>query len=206
MKRPAAVRMWSEGGGFNLIELVIVLAVILIAAVVATPNVLRWSAGLRVRLAASELVGELMLARGWAIRHSANVGVKFRIASDGRVTYTLYRDGDGDGVRTRDIESGVDPQAAPPRQLRHLGRHVRFGFPPGPAPRDPGDPSRRLENLDDPIRFNRSDIASFSPLGGSTPGSLYITDSQYHLTAVRLYGRTGKVRTIRYDPVTESWR
>jgi hypothetical protein len=86
-----------------------------------------------------------------------------------------------------------------------MGSLVRFGFPPGAAPRDPGDPSRRLGNLRDPIRFNRSDIASFGPLGGSTPGSLYLTDSKYRLAVVRLFGRTGKVRILRYDPATEKW-
>jgi hypothetical protein len=86
-----------------------------------------------------------------------------------------------------------------------MGGHVRFGFPPGPAPKDPGNPSRRLDRLEDPIRFNRSDIASFNHLGGSTPGSLYLTDGQSHLAVVRLFGRTGKVKVMHYDSITETW-
>ncbi len=82
---------------------------------------------------------------------------------------------------------------------------MKFGFPSGSPPRDPSDPRRFLTRLDDPIRFNRSDIASFGPLGGSTPGSLYLTDSRHHLTVVRLYGATGKVRTLNYDRAREEW-
>ena len=63
-----------------------------------------------------------------------------------------------------------------------------------------------MDRLDDPIRFNRSDIASFGPLGGSTPGSLYVTDSIRHLAAVRVFGRTGKVKVLRWDAVEDRWR
>ena len=86
-----------------------------------------------------------------------------------------------------------------------MGSYAHFGFPPGPAPRDPGNPSSRLDRLDDPIRFNRSDIASFDQLGTSTPGSLYLTDGRALLSVVRLFGRTGKVKILRYDSKTEKW-
>ncbi|MCB1009629.1 MAG: hypothetical protein KDB94_12155, partial [Acidobacteria bacterium] len=82
----------------------------------------------------------------------------------------------------------------------------RFGFPAGRAPRDPGSPGRRLDRLDDPIRFNRSDIASFSPLAGATPGTVYLTDGERRLVAVRVTGRTGRVRILAYDVATETWR
>ena len=68
------------------------------------------------------------------------------------------------------------------------------------------NPRRRLDRLDDPIRFNRSDIASFNQIGRSTPGSLYLTDGRYLLSVVRLFGRTGKVKVMRYDPETEVWQ
>jgi len=161
---------------------------------------------LKMDLATHELVGVLRLARSYAVRHSTKVGVKFRPGVDAGATFTLYRDGDGDGVLTADIDSGVDPQVKPPRQLAHFGSFARFGFPPGPPPRDPGDPGSRLDRLDDPIRFNRSDIASFNHLGGSTPGSLYLTDGRYLLSVVRVYGRTGKVKILRYDQETELWQ
>ena len=112
---------------------------------IGAPPLLRISGDLRLHLAAQELVGALRLARSWAVRHDANVAVKFRTAPDGTVTFTLYRDGNGNGVLNREIDSGVDPQVEPARRLSALGRGVRFGFPPGPPPPDPGSPGQPLD-------------------------------------------------------------
>ena len=88
----------------------------------------------------------------------------------------------------------------------HLGGRTGFGFPSGPAPRDPGDPTHRLDRLEDPIRFNDSDIASYGPLGTSTPGSLYVTDGRGELFVVRVLGMTGKVRMMRWDARSDAWK
>lgn len=197
--------MCRSRDGATLLELLLVLAIMATLAIATAPSLLRLSRSLRLSMAANELVGVLRLARSSAIQTSSNIGVKFRVDKQGRVGFALYRDGDGDGVRTGDIESGADPEVAAGRTLAHLGGHIRFGFPAGTVPRDPGNPGRRLERLDDPIRFNRSDIAAFNSLGGSTPGSLYITDG-HELAVVRLFGRTGKVKIMRYDRGTASWR
>ncbi len=191
--------------GFNLIELVAVLAVLACLLGIGAPPLLRSSGDLRLHLAAEEMVTALRLARMYAVRHSANVAVKFRTAANGEVTYTLYRDGDGDGVLNRDIDAGVDPEVAPPQRLAQLGRGYGFGFPPGPAPRDPSSPQRRLDHLDDPIRFNDSDLASFSSLGTATSGSLYLTDGVKRLAAVRVFNRTGKIRVLTYDSEKQVW-
>lgn len=192
--------------GFQLIEITIVLALIGLASAMTVPDLLRTTARQRVLLGASELAGALQLARHTAVKMSANVGVKFRTAEDGSVTFTLHRDGDGDGVLNADIDSGADPAIGLPRRLTSLGPRVGFGFPPPPAPFDPGDPHRRLTRLDDPIRFNQSDIASFSSLGAATPGTLYVTDHRHELAAVRVFNRTGRVRILVYDRDHERWQ
>lgn len=189
--------------GFQLIECLLVLALVALVLGFSLPLVSRGATRFELELAAAEVVGALRLARATAIRMGVKVGVKFREQEEGVFTFTLYSDGDGDGVRTRDIESGVDPPVGPPRNLHHFGRRVRLGFPLGPAPRDPGNRRRRLPP--DPVRFNRSDLASFGPLGGSTPGSIYLTDGRSRLSAVRLFGRTGKAKILHYDVDTETW-
>ena len=197
----------SDDRGFNLVELVVALAIFAMLALIAAPPLMSASAALRVELAATELAGALHHARSLAVRHSANVAVRFYTEpAKGRVAFTCYRDGDGDGVRNADIASGVDPQMLPMRWFSHFGGRVGFGFPPGNPPRDPGDPRRRLSRLTDPIRFNNSELASFDPLGGSTPGSLYVSDGRRHLSVVRLHGRTGKLRILRWDPDADAWK
>ncbi len=190
--------------GASLVEMLVVAAIVAAVLAAGVPRLERWSAGTRLRLAAGELVGTLRRARALAIARGEKVGLKFRPRGDGSASFTLYRDGDGDGLSTRDIEAGVDPPLAPPRELAHLGDACGFGIPPGARPRDPGDPGRRLARRDDPIRFNRSDLASFGPLGGGTAGSLYLTCGG-RLAVVRVFGRTGKVRVLRYDFHRDHW-
>lgn len=198
--RPAPER------GFHLLEVLVGMLAAGVLLTLTVPPLYQWTARLRTRSAAGELAGLLRRARSEAARRGTRVGVKFRVATDGTVSYTLHRDGDGDGLSTRDIDAGIDPALGPTRRLEHLGADIRFGFPPGPPPRDPADPSRRLDRLEDPLRFNRSDLVSFHPLGTSAPGSAYLTDGRRQLMVVRLFGRSGKVKILAYDAATESWR
>jgi len=182
------------------------LALLGLALALTLPLLQREARDLEGRLAADELSSVLALARSTALRRDANVAVRFNVRSGERVEFALYRDGDGDGVRNADIEDGIDPRISPMHRLRHFGRAVRFGFPAGLRPTVPGDPSHHLTRLGDPIRFNRSDLASFSPLGSATPGSLYFTAGRRELWVVRLLGRSGRVRVLRYDPASRRWR
>jgi len=191
--------------GFQLLELLVSLAVVMFLLTLGVPPLLRISGDQRLSMAAQELVGVLRLARSYAMRHDANVAVKFRKGRNGTINFAIYRDADGDGVLSRDIDSGTDPQVSPPRPLAHLGRGFGFGFPPGPPPRDPSS-GRPMDRLGDPIRFNQSDLASFGPFGTSTPGSLYLTDGIKRLKVVRVTNRVGKMRVLTYDPVARVWR
>ncbi|MEA2599683.1 MAG: hypothetical protein QOF89_675 [Acidobacteriota bacterium] len=196
----------SSEKGFQLIELIVALAVLGTLVLLGAPSLLRGTDDLRLRMAAGEVAGVLRMSRSFASRYGANVAVKFRTDSRGAVTFTVYRDGDGDGVLNQDIDRGTDPQVVPPQGLRFFGRDVGFGFPPGPAPMDPGSPGHRMDRLDDPIRFNESDLASFGSLGTSTPGSVYLRNGSDHLVAVRVLNRTGKVGVLTYDAKARVWR
>jgi hypothetical protein len=193
-----------HGSGHSLLEFLISIALGVGLLCLGIPPLLKISAQRRLELATAEARGALYLARSVAVKHGVNAAVKFHPEPDGGIAYTLYRDGNGDGVRNADIGSGVDPRHGPTHRMAHAGPGVRFGFPPGRAPRDPGDPSRRLNRLDDPIRFNASDLASFDPWGGATPGSAYLTNGR-DLMALRIPGRSARVRTLIYDPIRERW-
>ncbi|MCL4837107.1 MAG: prepilin-type N-terminal cleavage/methylation domain-containing protein, partial [Thermoanaerobaculia bacterium] len=192
--------------GYTLVEALVAVALAALLALVTVPPLLRGSGRARVRLAAAEVTAALRLARALAARHATPVALRFESLGGERIGYAIYRDGDGDGVRRDDIAAGTDPLVVPRQELSHLGRGAGFGFAPGPAPRDPGDPRRRLDRLDDPIRFNQSDLASFGPFGQVTPGSVYLTDGARHQAVVRVFGRTGRTHVLWYDPDVELWR
>lgn len=194
----------STRGGFSLPELLVVLAILSLSFALALPSILSAAARNRVRLAAGEISSTFRMARSEAIRRSANVGVKFRSSAHGW-TFTLYADGDGDGVRNDDLRSGVDPAIGPEKRLAHLSGGVRIGILQRPVPRDPADRRRYLTHLDDPIRFNNSDIAAFSSLGTATPGSIYLTDDQRAQVVIRVLGASGRLRTRSYDIEHEVW-
>jgi type II secretory pathway pseudopilin PulG len=201
--RPVVVR---RGAGFSLFDLLATMAVIGIVAALGVPELFRATEQTRLGLGAGEIASSLRIARIYALRHSANVAIKFRTSSDGAVTYALFRDADGDGVRTQDVESGVDPQVEPWRPLTRLGNGIGFGFPPGPLPRDPTSGKAIGGSLDDPIRFNSSDLASFTAGGTATPGSVYLTDGRRGLVIVRVTNLSGRVRAWRWDHDDGVWR
>ena len=89
---------------------------------------------------------------------------------DGRVFYSVYSDGNANGVRSADIDSGVDRRISGPYPLSGGAPSVRVGINPGV----PNLPPETGELSGDPVRFGQSDILSFSPLGTATPGTFYL--------------------------------
>jgi hypothetical protein len=79
---------------------------------------------------------------------------------------------------------------------------VEFGAIPGLPAVDPGGTAPGS----DPIRLGSGNIASFSAMGTSSSGTVYIRsrrDAQY---AVRIFGETGKTRMLKFEPRTGRWR
>src|SRR3972149_674643 len=107
--------------GYQLIELLIAMAISSLVLALGMPPLLSLAAELRVELAAAEVASTFHVARAYAIRNDANVGLKFRVAPGGGVTWALYTDGDGDGILSADIASGDDPPVTHEVRLAHLG-------------------------------------------------------------------------------------
>lgn len=189
--------------GLTSIELVVGLAVAGALLAATATGAFQLQSALAVRSAAAELSAGFLRARAYALTKGISVALKFR-KDGGRWEWALFRDGNGNGVLNAEIASGVD---------RSLGLAIvwpRADVIPGilkgtPVP-DPGSPGSTLDRLDDPIRFNSSDLCSFSPLGESTPGSVYLWDGRDRMAVVRVLGRSAKVRTLFHYRGEKSWR
>lgn len=194
--------MTQKSAGFHLVEAMIVMAIASLLLTLAVPMGRSWWRELQVEMAAAEIATTLQLARSLAVRHSCRVAVRFYPDDEGLLTHAIYRDGDEDGVRSDDIARGIDVALRGVRSGPLGG--VLAGFPEGWRPRQPGS-RKRLDRLHDPIRFGRSNMASFTAHGGASPGTIYLTDGNSYLFAVRVNNRAGKIKVLRYDRDAEVW-
>ena len=49
-------------------------------------------------------------------------------------------------------------------------------------------------------------MISFSPLGTSSSGTLYLAINEERMAAVKLFGPTGRIQQWEYDPEVNQWR
>jgi hypothetical protein len=192
----------SQSRGYTAYELAVILMAVAMLSMVAAPGTLSLRESVAIRNAVHETTVAFYLARSYAISRARNVGLKFRKNGD-RYEWALYADGNGNGVRTAEIASGVD---------RFLGitypwsrNDVLPAIMTGIRVPDPSTPGRYLDRIDDPIRFNNSDICSFTPIGDATPGSVYLWNAHDRMAVVRVFGATAKVRTLYYRRGARGW-
>jgi type II secretory pathway pseudopilin PulG len=186
---------------FSLAELVVACAVSAAILALAMPRLLGFQEASRAVAAARYVAGRLQLARMEALKRSAHVAVAFsQVGSD--IEFAVYADGNGNGIRSAEITSRIDPLLSPPERLDHQVPGARFGIVAGTPSIDSTGPLTG----DDPIRVGRSPLVSFSPLGGATPGTIYLRGPDQRQWAVRITGATGRVRVYEFDPSSQKWR
>jgi hypothetical protein len=188
--------------GFTLIQLLLWLAVSSWFAVMVFQGVTQLEEAVAIRSAVHETTVAFYRARSCAIARNRNVGLKFR-KNGPRHEWTLYADGNGNGVLSSEIANGVDPALGV--YLPWSRADVVPAIMTGIRVPDPGSPGHYLDRIDDPIRFNNSDICSFSGMGESTPGSVYLWDGRDRMAVVRVFGGTARVRTLYYRRGEKGW-
>ncbi len=181
-----------DNRGHTVVELLVVIFLILVLATIALPQLKAYSVEAHILGAGRVFKGEFLRARSIAIRTGCQTAIRFEQEADGRQVYSLYRDGNRNGVTSHDIQHGVDVRIAGPIPLTGGAPSVRVGILPGiPAP--PPD-SGTLDPVD-PIRFGRSNMVSFSPLGTASPGTFYLAG--YGIQgAVRVTPGSARVRLL----------
>jgi len=187
--------------GLTLLEILIVVAIIGVIAVCVAPAFANYRRRVSMNAQAADLRGIFRAVRSRAITRSRHAGVKFTRAGNIWM-YSLYDDGDGDGIRSDDIASGVDRRYAGPSVLTAQYNIASISVL-STTIRDPdGD---LLPPTASAVQFNRSTLCSFAPTGAGTPGTVYITDGAGQICALRVYGASGRVRLLRYDPARRRW-
>jgi hypothetical protein len=135
--------------------------------------------------------GEFRKARSMAVRNNVYTAIRFEAAA-AIPRYSVYMDGNFNGVRKEDIAKGIDPRVAGPFFLDAQATGVRVGINPG-TPAIP--PEKGILDPNDPIKFGSSNMLSFSPNGTATPGTFYLA-GQASQAAVRVTPGSARVRLM----------
>jgi type II secretory pathway pseudopilin PulG len=186
--------------GYSILEVLFATVTIATMSGVAVPKVLATLNDYRAAGAARYISARLQRARMDAVTRSADVGLMVSLTPRG-YSYTVYLDRNRNGVRTIDIQNGIDTPLTASERLIDQFTGVDFGALPGLPSVDPGG----TPPGSDPIRLGSSNIASFTAAGTSSSGSVYIRgrgDAQY---VVRVYGQTGKTRVLTFNRRTWQW-
>jgi type II secretory pathway pseudopilin PulG len=173
-----------------LIELLFATALIAVVSAIAVPQSLAAMDRARAASAARYLASRMAVARSQAVMRSAHVALRFeKRRSD--ITFRMFVDGNHDGVRTDDIAADVDPPLDGAVRLDDLYPGVAIAIDT-----DAGA---------DPVRLGSTNLLSFTPLGTSTSGSIFVRGRDGSQFAVRVLGATGRVRVQRFVVRNRAW-
>lgn len=177
--------------GHTLAEMMIVVVILMTLASLSVAHLKAYSMEAHMLGAGRLFKAEFRKARSMASRGNVYTAIRFEREHDGDY-FSVYTDGNMNGVRTADIRSGRDPRIAGPFRLDGKAPGVRVGINPG-VPAIP--PESGTLDPGDPIRFGRSNLLSFSPLGTATPGTFYLAGEGLQ-AAVRVTGGSARVRLM----------
>lgn len=194
----------AEQRGFSLAEAAALVMVVGIIAVVAVPQLVDTGRSAALFGAAKRLQGLMFRSRAYAIMNQRSTGLVFEQGNDGSWRCYIAADGDGDGIRRRDLESATDPVVS--EILEFATQTAGLGILGGEFVPDPSGRGRLKGNLDDPVRAGRGNIITFTPQGHATPSSVYLTDFHERMRVVRVYGGTGRVISLVWRRGWSEWR
>ena len=192
------MRAPTSSAGFTLIELMLAMAVSVVLVGIAIPVGGDALDDMRTRAAARYLAGRIANSRLGAVNRSRAIGIRF-VAGTPDYQFSSYVDGNGNGVRTTDIQDGTDFLLEIPRRLGSDFRAVHLGLMVGI-----NDIDGAGNTNPDGVRIGTPKILTVSPDGTATSGTLYVQGirAQY---AVRVLGATGRTRVLKYERGSRTW-
>jgi Tfp pilus assembly protein FimT len=180
-----------------LIELTVALGIVCLSAAMSAPVLAGAADAGRAREAAQYLAAQCRLARVEAVARNTTSSLVFDLIS-ARWRFRRCIDGNGNGMRRAEITSGRDTCLVS-TEVGELFSGVRVDVPQGLPDPDGGASTTGA------VRFGSSDIASFTPAGTATAGTVYLRSDGGAQYAIRVAGTTGRVRVLRYDAFARSW-
>ena len=190
--------------GRSLVEVVVAVALLIIILAVTLPGLTEARRAAALGGASRRLQGLLFRCRAVAILNAQACALVFERRDDGTWRCFIAQDGDGDGIRRRDINRLVDPIVS--EVVFFETGEAGLGILKGEFVPDPSGRGRLRGNLDDPVRAGRGDIITFTPRGTATPASIYLTDHHARMRVLRVYGGTGRVISRVWRSGWPKWR
>lgn len=187
--------------GYSLIELLFVMSAAATVSGMAIPPLLTALDDYRTAGAVRYISTRIQRTRMEAVSRSTNAAMQFTQVAAG-YSYGIYVDGNGDGVRTSDIQKGIDRRLGAIERLPDNYAGVDFGLLPGLPPVDPGGSAPGT----DPIKLGSSNLLSYSSIGTSSSGSVYIRGRSKVQYVIRILGDTGRTRVLKFDPHARQWK
>jgi type II secretory pathway pseudopilin PulG len=192
----------TDTRGFTLVDTIVAAALCSVMGAMAVPVIGGTLERERTIIGAQYLAGQLQRARLESLKRGRAVAVRLEVI-DGRASIGLFLDEDGDGVRQADIDIGVDRALTPREYLddRSRGISLRINQPITDA-----GGSANIAAGGDPVRIGNTALLAFSPLGSSSSGTLYVAGHRGPQMAIRVFGATGRIRLLTFDPQAQQWR
>jgi len=179
--------------GYSLAEMLLALGVFSLLSAASVPAIKAYYVDAELVGAARVFKGTFLRARSVAACSGVQTAIRFEELPDG-LYFSVYSDSNYNGVLSGEIRSGLDRRLEGPYRLDGGVSGVRVAIHPG-VPAIP--PDSGLLDPSDPIRFGRSNMLSFSPLGTATPGTFYLA-SEGGQAAVRVNQGTARVRVMTW--------
>lgn len=148
------------------------------------------------------IAAQVQRARLESLKRGTAVAVRFE-QLDGGTAIQLFADGNGNGVLQKDIDRLIDPALTGVERVDTQARDVAVRINQPIV--DVGSGSA-IAAGGDPLRIGNTSLVSFSPLGSSTSGTVYVAANRGPQMAIRIYGATGRVRVLTFDAQARTWR
>ncbi len=199
---PRDIRSQGRGcHGSSLLEVLLVLALTLVVSgglLGATRDLRAERAG---REAARLLLHDLQQVARDARLRGQTLGVELVPLSLGPARFTVYADGNGNGIRVADVIAGIDAALGPARLAFREGQARLAVVTDVPS----ADGHGMIAEGAAPVRFGIAPYVSFSPRGTGPSGSIYVAGPAGAQYAIRVLGTTGRLRLSCFDKARHVW-